>query len=114
MAGNGSGNLDAGIRLILEEIRDIKADGLKIQAEIRDIKADGLKIQAEIRDIKADIRGIRADSLKVQTEIRNALVVIGKVGRRIIETQGEHTLLLREIRDGLRKGGHRNGNGRNK
>ena len=99
----------AGIRLILEEIRDIKG-------EIRDIKKDMLDLKGEMLDLKKEAAEDRKQAAEDRHEyretivgIRDALVVIGKVGRRIIQTQEKHTGLLVEIRDILksrRKNGH--------
>lgn len=148
MNGNGDKARDdalAGIRLVLEEIRDIKkeqaedrkqfAEDRKQAAEDRKQIAEDRKQFAEDRQQAAeDRRQAAADRRRFEdlfrqsvaqaeehrkefretiTGIREALVVIGKVGRRIIQTQDKHTGLLVEIRDILksqRKNG-RNGGG---
>ena len=141
MKGNGDKSRDdalAGIRLVLEEIRDIKkeqAEDRKQATEDRKQIAEDRKQFAEDRQQAAEDRQQAAadrrrfDDLFRQsvaqaeehrkefretiTGIREALVVIGKVGRRIIQTQDKHTGLLVEIRDILksqRKNG-RNGGG---
>lgn len=119
MANGGSGNVNDGIRLILEEIRDLKREG----AEFRKFLIDDRKQAAEDRKQAAEDRKefrkfmqeSREEAHQDRRDIREALVVIGKVGRKIIQTQGEHTRLLREIRDTLKRSsnGHssRPGNG---
>ena len=111
MNGNGEKSGDnslAGIRLVLEEIRDLK----KELAEDRKQAAEDRKQFAEDRKQAAEDRKQAAEDRKGFREsidgIRDALVVIGKVGRRIIQTQEKHTGLLVEIRDIL-KSQRRNG-----
>lgn len=122
MNGNGDKSKDnslAGIRLVLEEIRDIKkelAEDRKQTAEDRKQYAEDRKQAAEDRRrfeelfkqsvVQADEH--RKEFRETITGIRQALVVIGKVGRRIIQTQDKHTGLLIEIRDIL-KSGRKNG-----
>ncbi|HLF92651.1 MAG TPA: hypothetical protein VJB14_04265 [Planctomycetota bacterium] len=118
MNGNGEKSGDnslAGIRLVLEEIRDLKkelAEDRKQAAEDRKQFAEDRKQFAEDRKQAAEDRKQAAEDRKGFREsidgIRDALVVIGKVGRRIIQTQEKHTGLLVEIRDIL-KSQRRNG-----
>lgn len=125
--GNGK-EFKAGLRLILEEIRDLRREGeadRRQAAEDRRQAAEDRKKYAEEqrrfseemrrfaeeaaedrRQAAEDRRRISAEAAEDRRGIRDALVVIGRVGRRIVQTQERHTKLLEEIRDLLRLRGN--------
>jgi hypothetical protein len=101
----------AGIRLILEEIRDLRREG----AEDRR-RADEDRKRADEDRKRADRRfeQIVAESREREKGLHQALIVIGNVGRTIIRNQEEHTRLLKQILRQLRTSGngrHSRGNG---
>ena len=91
----------AGLRLILEEIRDIRQ-------EIADInrRSDEDRRRADAERRRADQDRRRADERferivresKVREKgLRDVLVIIGRTGRQILTTLKEHTKLLNQI-----------------
>lgn len=114
--------VSTGIRLILEEIRDLRWEGVedrKQAAEDRKEAAENRKEAAEDRRaFREAFDRYSAEAASREKDLRKALVVIGNVGREfsnrlkgIQKGQAEQTQLLKEIRTAVRVRG--NGNGRN-
>ena len=114
--GAGGRNADAGIRLVLEEIRDLRRemaeDRRRADEERREERrrADEDRARADEDRKRADLRfeHVVADSRKREHQLRDALVVIGSVGRRILAKLDEHSRLLKSIDRKI----DRRGNGR--
>jgi uncharacterized coiled-coil DUF342 family protein len=111
-----SPNSEQGIRLVLEEIRELRRESTSMLKEMRQERAEDRRQAAEDRRQAAEDRR-RSDALfarhadraeEDRKGIRDALVAIGNVGRKFQSTLTEHSRLLKEIRDAIR----RQGNGR--
>lgn len=105
-------DVPAGIRLILEEIRDIKHEMMRLcnrSDEDRKRADEDRKRAAEDRR-RADERWERLtresdkrferhvrESKEREKGLSRALVIIGGIGREIVKTQKEHTVLLKQI-----------------
>ena len=132
MAGRGHDdrNLDSGIRLVLEELRDLRlemradrerSDGERRQADEERRQADEkwqkdrLRADAELREerLRSDerfqqlLREFHADSARREAVTQKAFKDIRTVGLSIVKTLNHHTRILERIERKL--GGRWNG-----
>ena len=119
MAGRGPGerNLEAGIRLILEELRDMR---FELRADRR--RSDEERRQADEERRRADEERrqerVRSDARfeKVMRETQQAFKDVRSVGLSIVKTLNHHTRILERIERRLGaharwRPGHGNGRG---
>ena len=93
MAGHGPGerNLDPGIRLILEELRDLR---LEMRADRR--RADEERQQSDDR-FERIMRDFQQDSARREATTQRAFKDIRTVGLSIVKTLNHHTRILERI-----------------
>ena len=93
MAGHGQGerNLDPGIRLILEELRDLR---LEMRADRR--RADEERRQSDVR-FERMMRDFQQDSARREAATQRAFKDIRTVGLSIVKTLNHHTRILERI-----------------
>jgi hypothetical protein len=114
---NGSSSLDAGIRLVLEELRELKREANEDRR-----RSDEYWKKADEDRRKADEDRKRLDQRLVRMETRQDKTFEALLGilhkhtvllAHLVKTADEHTGILTDIRNSLRRNGHgRNGNGK--
>jgi hypothetical protein len=97
MAGQGQGgrNLDPGIKLVLEELRDLRLD----------MRADRRRADEDLRRERREsderfqqlLRDFRDDSARREAATQKAFKDIGTVGLSIVKTLNHHTRILERI-----------------
>ena len=93
MAGQGQGgrNLDPGIKLVLEELRDLR---LEMRADRR--RADEERRESDER-FRQLLRDFRDDSARREAATQRAFKDIRTVGLSIVKTLNHHTRILERI-----------------
>ena len=93
MAGQGSGgrSLDPGIKLVLEELRDLR---LELRADRRRGDEERRESDARFRQL---LRDFRDDSARRETATQRAFKDIRTVGLSIVKTLNHHTRILERI-----------------
>jgi predicted nucleic acid-binding Zn-ribbon protein len=93
MAGHGHGERspDPGTRLVLEELRDLRAE----------MRADRTDLRAERRAERAEMRAERRQSderfARIMRDVHEAFKDIRTVGLSIVKTLNHHTRILERI-----------------
>ena len=117
--GPGERNLDAGIRLILEELRDMRVEMRDMRVEMRDMRvemrADRRRADEERRQAAGErrqfaevqrrankrfeeiVREFREDSSRREAATQRAFKDIRTVGFSIVKTLNLHTRILERI-----------------
>jgi hypothetical protein len=110
--GQDGRNLDPGIRLVLEELRDLRRE---MRDDRRQSEADRRQAEADRRRSDERLERLMQDSAQREATTQKAFRDVRTVGLAIVKTLNRHTTILERIdrKLGVRgNGGPGRGNGR--